>query len=266
LARVTSVLGIGNRTGTPIDYLVVRCQTAREAISALLDGEDPGVEGWALDDHVLACADCRRWQSAAHAVTRNGRLGPARPVTVGSDELIAAVLAHSRPPRRPTSLTWARVCLVAVGVSQAAITAPLLIYGRDRTAPVHIAHEVGAFAMALAVGFLVAALKPDRARGMQALVGAAAALLVVTALLDLLNGRTDLGDEAPHLLAVLGWLLLVRVAAETPSTTVDSRWSLAPVVRAVTGRRAPVSEGASAQTRELAEGCATAPPGRRRAG
>ena len=146
------------------------------------------------------------------------------------------------------------------------ITAPLLLNGRDRGAPEHVAHEIGAFAAALAVGFVVAAWKPDRARGMQTLVGAAAALLVVTALFDLVNGRTGLGDEAPHVLAVLGWLLLVRVAVATPTTTVDARWSLSSVVRAVTGRRAPVDAEASNRTRESAEGGLTAAYGRRRAG
>src|SRR5262249_54494357 len=61
------------------------------------------------------------------------------------------------------------------------------------------------------------AWKPDRARGMHALVGAAAVLLVITAAIDLAHGRTDFGDEAPHLLAVAGWLLLGRLAAATPS-------------------------------------------------
>jgi predicted anti-sigma-YlaC factor YlaD len=99
---------------------------------------------------------------------------------------------------------------------------------------------MGAFAMALAVGFVMAAWRPDRAHGMRTIVGTVAALLVVTSVLDLLHGRTDFGDEAPHLLAVAGWLLLVHLASATPSNTVDPRWSLAPVVRVFTGRRTPV--------------------------
>ena len=114
---------------------------------------------------------------------------------------------------------------------------PNLLSGHDHTAPEHIAHEIGAFAMALAVGFVVAAWKPDRARGMHALVGAVAALLVVTSTVDLLHGRTDLGDEAPHLLAVAGWLLLVYLARATPSTSLDPSRALTPVVRSSTGRR-----------------------------
>jgi predicted anti-sigma-YlaC factor YlaD len=167
------------------------------------------------------------------------RLEPARPVGVGSDVLVRAVLARSRPPKRPTRLAWARGGLVATAIAQAVITAPQLIYGRDHAAPVHIAHEEGAFAMALAVGFLVAAWRPDRAKGMRTVVGATAALLVVTAVADLVSGRTGIGDEAPHALAVGGWLLLAYVAAATPSTTFDPSWSLRPALRAVTGRRAP---------------------------
>jgi predicted anti-sigma-YlaC factor YlaD len=196
-------------------------------MSALLDDEDPGVPDWALDEHVQSCDRCRRWQAEAHAVTRHTRLGPARPAPVGSDELISVVLSHSRPPRRPTSLTWWRAGLVVVGGSQVAVTAPLLLFGRDHAAPEHIAHEVGAFAMALGIGFLLAAWKPDRARGMQAVVGAAAVLLAVTALVDLLHGHTDVADEAPHLLAIAGWLILARVAVATPSPSGDPRWSVA---------------------------------------
>ena len=126
---------------------------------------------------------------------------------------------------------------------------PVLLYGRDHAAPVHVAHEEGAFAMALAIGFLAAAWRPDRARGMRTVVGAAAALLVVTAALDLVGGRTGLGDEAPHLLAVVGWLLLVSVATATPSTTNVASWSLRPVVRAAAGRRVPVDAGAARRGR-----------------
>jgi predicted anti-sigma-YlaC factor YlaD len=212
----------------------VRCETAREAISALIDDEDAGVDPQELDDHLLECPDCRAWQAAAHEVTRNARLEPVRPVMVPSEELVGAVLAHSRPPRR--SVTWVRAGLVAVAAAQVWVTVPSLMSGHDHKAPEHIAHEIGAFAMALAVGFVVAAWKPDRARGMHALVGAVAALLVVTSTVDLLHGRTDLGEEAPHLVAVAGWLLLVYLAAATPSTTLDPIRSLTPVVRGITGR------------------------------
>jgi hypothetical protein len=57
---------------------------------------------------------------------------------------------------------------------------------------------------------------------MRALVGCAALLHVATAIVDLAAGRTGLGDEAPHLLVVAGWLLLRRVAQLAPHGEADA--------------------------------------------
>jgi predicted anti-sigma-YlaC factor YlaD len=112
----------------------------------------------------------------------------------------------------------ARIGLVMVAVTQLLLWVPVLLFGHDRGAPVHVAHEMGAFDVAVAIGFLVAARRPGRAMGMLSLVGVAAGLLVVTAAVDLVAARTDVSDEAPHLLVVAGWLLLWRLAAIAPPT------------------------------------------------
>lgn len=96
------------------------------------------------------------------------------------------------------------------------ITVPALLLGSDHDAPIHVAHEMGSFEMALAVGFLASAWRPGRARGMVVVVGCAVLLLLITAAVDLASGRTSFGDEAPHLLALTGWLLLWRLAALGP--------------------------------------------------
>jgi predicted anti-sigma-YlaC factor YlaD len=245
--------------------VIVQCEQAREAISAHLDGEPAGVSPAAIDDHLVACAACRHWQERAHAVTRTARLTLAQPPARPPDALVASVLARSRPPRRPTPLTWARVALALVGVAQAVVAVPLLVAGRDHGSPEHVAHEMGAFAMALAVGFVLAAWKPDRARGMHALVGAVAVLLVVTAALDLAHGHTDFGDEAPHLLAVAGWLLLAWLAAATPSPVSTAARSRASGRGELRHRRRPAGAGVAAR---LAAGrpAGTATERERRAG
>jgi predicted anti-sigma-YlaC factor YlaD len=211
----------------------MECETAREAISALLDGEPSGLAQSELDAHLADCAACRSWREQAHTVTRMGRLAAVEPAPRPVDELIEA-LERSRPGPRFPSLGLARIGLIAVAAAQLAITAPMLLLGHDREAPIHVAHEIGALDVALAVGFLVAAWRPARATGMRTLVGAAAALLVITAILDLLAGRTAVGEEAPHLLSVGGWLLLAYVAALVPPSGEDrpliagplSRWRL----------------------------------------
>ena len=53
----------------------MECDRVREAISARIDGEDPGLPDDALEAHLAGCADCRAWQQRAHAVTRRARLG-----------------------------------------------------------------------------------------------------------------------------------------------------------------------------------------------
>ena len=53
----------------------MQCDGLREAISARIDGEDPGLPDGALYVHLGFCAGCRAWQQRAHAVTRRARLG-----------------------------------------------------------------------------------------------------------------------------------------------------------------------------------------------
>jgi predicted anti-sigma-YlaC factor YlaD len=193
----------------------MECETAREAISAVLDGEEPGGGPGDVDQHLAECAACREWRDAAHRVTRQARLGIAQPPR-RTREVAAAVLASVRAPRRVGLSLLARLGLAAVAAAQLGLTLPYLFSGADHRAPEHIAHEMGSFGVALAAGFLVAAWRPERASGMRTLVGAVAALLVVTAVVDVAGGRTGLADETPHLLAVTGWLMIRYLAAVTP--------------------------------------------------
>ena len=206
------------------------CAFAREAISAILDGEDPGTDPAGVDRHLAGCAECRAWRDAAHEVTRRVRLTVAQPAARRSREVAAAVGASQRR-WRIRAVPLYRIGLVAVAAAQLAITVPCLLFGQDRSAPVHVAHEVGSFGAAMAVGFLVVAWRPGRALGMRALVGAASLLLVATAVIDLVRGRTTAADEAPHLLAVAGWLLICGLAATTPPGVSEPRSWLAGVMR-----------------------------------
>lgn len=192
------------------------CATAREAISALADGEDPGADPSTVDEHLAACGDCRRWQDAAHDVTRRARLGVAYPAATRTHDAVAAVPIPrwARPQGRLVIL--ARLGLAGAAIGQLALTVPFLVAGHDHGAPQHVAHEMGALDAALGAGFLVAAWRPARALGMRTLVGVASVLLIVTAVIDLVAGRTSAGDEAPHLLAVAGWLMIRYLAVRTP--------------------------------------------------
>jgi predicted anti-sigma-YlaC factor YlaD len=240
----------------------MECETAREAISAAMDGEAPGVPAAALAEHLAGCAACRAWREAAHEVTRRARIAPAGASPPRAGEVLAAVRARARLPRRRWgSVVAARAGLAVVAAGQIAVTIPVLLFGRDHSAPAHVAHEVGSFGIALAAGFVVAAWRPGRALGMRPLVGVAAVLLAVTAVADLAGGRTSLGDEAPHLLAIAGWLLIRHLAVTCPPTVGGPAW---PQVRSLaaalgrSGRGRMTAAGATAALPAVAAGPAAA--------
>ncbi|HTU08004.1 MAG TPA: zf-HC2 domain-containing protein, partial [Trebonia sp.] len=182
------------------------CDRAREAISARIDGEDPGVPGGALEAHLKTCAACRGWQQRAHAMTRRARLGGP----FLDRDLTARVLAAIPPQRagRGRGGLARRAALAAVAVAQLAITIPLLILGHDHDAGVHAAHELGSFDLALAIAFAVGAVRPALSAGLAWPCSIAAAGLAGTAIVDLIAGQTFGADEAQHLVAVAGAALL----------------------------------------------------------
>jgi len=188
----------------------MRCINARESLSARLDGEVIPISEPAVDHHLAGCTDCQEWLRAAEALTRQVRIAPAPDLDLLAEKVLAAIDDHAAPDGRERRAVRLALCLVAL--AQLAITIPILILGHDREAPLHVTHEMGAWDAALAIGLLLAARRPSRAEGMSAIVGVGALLLVTTACIDLVAGRTSVTDETPHLLCVAGWLLLHRLA------------------------------------------------------
>jgi predicted anti-sigma-YlaC factor YlaD len=70
------------------------CTHARTALSARLDGEDPGLPPDALDAHVATCAACRAWHAQASALHGRLRVAPAPPVPDLSASVLAAIGAE----------------------------------------------------------------------------------------------------------------------------------------------------------------------------
>jgi len=182
------------------------CDSAREAISAQIDGEDPGPTVSVLAAHLTGCAACREWQGRAHAVTRRARLGGS----FLTRDLTPRVLAAS-----PAEPSWRRLrlaqrgALIALALAQLAIAAPMLFLGREHGAGVHAAHELGSFNLAIAVAFIVGAIRPKLSAGLAWPCGMAAGGLVTTAVIDLIGGQAIGADEALHLVAFAGAALLV---------------------------------------------------------
>jgi predicted anti-sigma-YlaC factor YlaD len=191
----------------------MQCSEAREVLSAGIDGEATPV----ADDvkraarlHVRSCAACARFveharvlQSITHRAHED------------APDLTAQILETARAERhRPDGWTSAlRLGLVAVAIAQLALALPGLIYGTDEGAPIHIAHEVGAWDLALAVGFVFAAWRPLRAMGLLPFAAALSAGLIITAVIDIAHGRAVALTETTHLLELVGTALLYLLMA-----------------------------------------------------
>lgn len=185
----------------------MNCERCREALSASLDGEDAGIDDTTIRAHLSGCEDCRSFGSAAAALHRSTRLRRAEQVP----DLVGAVLARVDTPRRPNR-EWARYALFAVAFSQLLLAIPALLLGDSLGATVHVARELGSWDIALAVGLLYAAWRPDSAAGLLPFAAALAATMVITAVLDVTSGTEALLSESHHLLEVLGLVFLVLVA------------------------------------------------------
>ncbi len=186
------------------------CDLFREALSAHVDGEAADVPEAVIDDHLHTCSGCRAWSAAVEDLVRVTRISPAEPVP----DLTAAILAKAPQPT-PAADRWRRPvrwALAGVALVQLFFALPDLVFGGHPGGHVHMAHEVGSWDVALAFGFLVAALRPARAWGMLPLVAAIVGLLMVTTGLDVADGNSIFGRQSTHGLQVVGLALLWGLA------------------------------------------------------
>ncbi|TDB74346.1 zf-HC2 domain-containing protein [Micromonospora sp. KC723] len=185
----------------------MNCDDVRVALSARLDGEDPQAPDAALETHVSACPGCRSWLSRAEQVTRITRLRPVRVpdltarvlAAVAADPVLAARSPNAIPAARRQVL---RVAVAVAAVAQFAIALPVLLTGLGVAADPHTGREMASFDVALAVGFVLAAWRPERARAFLPVALVLAVCLAVTSVLDIANSTTALVHEIGHLAAV----------------------------------------------------------------
>ena len=193
------------------------CLPFREAISARLDGEPLGMPASELDGHLSTCPACTGWAAESAVVTRRARVAPAPPVPDLTATVLAAlprelpgVAAVARARLVDTGL---RLALLAAGVAQAGLAWPALASGRaSMSAPVHMAHETGAWSLGVAAAFLAVTASPRLAAGALPFLATVTALLVPVTLADLWAGHVHADRAAVHLLLLAGMALVATVA------------------------------------------------------
>jgi predicted anti-sigma-YlaC factor YlaD len=192
----------------------MQCSTYRAAISARLDGEDIGLPAEVLDAHVAGCDDCRGWSAAADVLAGAVARAPRPDVPLDPALLAALVSPPERRPARTRLLStgeW-RVALGVIAVALMVVTWPGAVLHHEGHASVHIAHQLTAWDIGLAAGFLVAALFPARAWGMLPLACVLVTCMSGAFVLDLLGGHGVLDTQFVHALEIAGLICLWAVA------------------------------------------------------
>jgi predicted anti-sigma-YlaC factor YlaD len=186
------------------------CDACREAISALLDNEDPGIDPALVETHLDGCAACRAHVAQASRLQGWLRRRPAEPVP----DLTPAILARigpTGPGSRQGAEREVRIALAVLAGLVVVLPVPAPLLGDDAGAPLHVARELGAFQVALAVGLLLVAWQPQRRAQLLPVVAVLSVCPAVIAALDVAAGRTAASAEGHHLLQLAGlglvWLL-----------------------------------------------------------
>ncbi len=150
---------------------------------------------------------CASFAERLALVDRRVRLRPAEPVP----DLVMAVTSRVRPAvlgrggwMRP-GLAWVAVVLFAQNVAP-------LVFGETQGAETHLARHLGAFGVALAIGFAYVAWRPHRAFGMLPFVGALVVSMLASTGFDLADGGRSALAEASHLAELAGLALLWMIA------------------------------------------------------
>jgi predicted anti-sigma-YlaC factor YlaD len=185
----------------------MRCEEVRTTLSAMADDESGADERAIVERHLETCPGCRLYAERVTRLDRAVRIRPAEPVP----DLVAVVTSRARPVR-PGRGAWIRPSLVWIAIVLLVQGLPALVLGNTDGAEAHLSRHLGAFGVALAIGFLYAAWKPHRAFGLLPFTAALVATMVASAVFDLLDGGRSALAESTHLAELIGLTLLWMLA------------------------------------------------------
>ncbi|OBF50294.1 RNA polymerase subunit sigma-70 [Mycobacterium sp. 852002-50816_SCH5313054-b] len=208
----------------------MRCEVAREALSARLDGERPQVLAQQVDAHLESCRGCRTWLIGAAVQSR--RLSSIEPGE--GPDLVDKIMAslEQQSPTYHRSMRWLRSRyrrwgLIGVGVFQVAI-ATAQISGIDfgmvsshmhgAMSGEHLMHESTAWLLALGLAMIAAGVWPATAIGVAAITGVYSVALLSYVVVDAFAGEVTATRIASHMPLLLGLVFALLVAREQMRT------------------------------------------------
>lgn len=204
----------------------MRCDVAREALSARLDGERPDVLAQQVDAHLESCRGCRSWLIGAAVQTR--RFASVAPGE--GPDLVDKIMAGigEQTSGRPAWKRWLRSHyrrwgLIGVGLFQVAIAAAQIsgvdfgmVSGHMHGAMSgeHLMHESTAWLLALGLAMIAAGIWPASASGVAAITGVYSVALLGYVIVDAFAGEVTATRIASHMPLLLGLAFALLVARE----------------------------------------------------
>ena len=204
----------------------MRCDVAREALSARLDGERAQVLPQQVDAHLESCSRCRSWLIGAAVQSR--RLAS---VTPGNGPDLVAKIMASIGEQSSGRHRWMRTLrshyrrwgLIAVGAFQVAIAAAQIggidfgmvsSHMHGAMSGEHLMHESTAWLLALGLAMIAAGVWPITAVGVAAITGVYCVALLGYVIVDAVAGEVTATRVASHMPLLLGLAFALLVARE----------------------------------------------------
>jgi predicted anti-sigma-YlaC factor YlaD len=189
------------------DPICMDCETIQAALSARADGEPAGVAEPLVDRHVRTCADCAGFARVIAGMRT--QLAPE-----GRRDLSPGIVAVAARVDRGGVWWGLRAALFSVAVGELILAVPdLVARASEGAGDIHMQRHLGAFQTAYAIGLIVVALRPAKARALVPLTAALAAAMIGASIVDIAQGVTPALGEWEHSLELLGLILVWLLAA-----------------------------------------------------
>lgn len=205
-------------TDPPSDPPVLMCPDAGELLSAREDGETTRAENDAIDQHLVGCVECTVVAVQLSDLSRQLRFRAADPIP----NLVGVITERTRPAVLGRG-GWLRPAMAWVAVVLFAQNVVALVGGRLGGADDHLARHVGAFGVALAIGFAYVAWKPHRSHGLLPFAAALIVTISISAMADIIDGGRTVLAESAHITEIVGLALLWMIAG-SPGWTRWTHW------------------------------------------
>jgi len=183
------------------------CAQVQEAISALADGEDPGLDPSLVEAHIATCPSCRSQREFIHGLRRS-KLREAET----QDDLAPAVVRSARMLDGVWTWTFPRGVLAICAVVIALTSFGDLLGGSEIDG--HDARHLGAFSLAYVIALGVVVVRPARARTVLPISVVVTAALLITAVIDVADGAVSLSRELSHTPEIISLIAVWALACQ----------------------------------------------------